>query len=108
MAVLTEVEHISSILDQATFNQGVNKVVGEQPVPVARIDEGVDLVYGSFPYQQRAKGVDGRRLIGKSTTQPVLAVREKARFVPLPYAEDVIRHPLRRRLEEILETLSVK
>ena len=100
MAALQEVEHL---LDKATLGQGA-EVVNGAVVSVATLGVGVDLVYGVFGYQKRAIGVEGRLLIPDLTTQPVLAVREERRITPLPYAEDVVAHPLSQRL---LEALSI-
>lgn len=106
MAALPEIEHISYLLSRATSKTAA-EVIKEETVTIARIEEGIDLVYGLFHYQTRGVGVPGRALTFKTTMQPVLAVRERGRIVPLPYAEDVTRHPLRDKLEDVLIALSL-
>ena len=101
MAALHEIE---ALLNRAKPVAVEPEVIRGKRVAVATISEGVDLVYGLFPYNQRAVGFPDRLLTLARTYQPVFAVKEGDRVTTLAYAEDVEGHPLRDRLKGILSS----
>lgn len=103
MAALQELE---LLLNRATLSALEAEVVRGGTVPVAKIGEGIDLVYGVFSYPSRGIGVPERPLTYKLTRQPVLAVKNGDEYSPLAYAEDVETHPLCEVLVGHLEALS--
>lgn len=103
-----ELECISDLLDRATVTQGAQGV--NRVVEVVELTRGVELVYGVFPYQTRAIGVQGRRLTAKLTRQPTFAVREGAIITPIPYAEDVqqLKEPLVQLVVDRLKVIGAR
>lgn len=97
-----EIEQISNLLDTAVLKQEQKEEKG--PVLVSLIDADHQLVFDILPYQRRAVGVNGRLLTPDITRQPVLAIKNEKGIKPIPYAEDVIYHPLRDKIQKALET----
>ena len=105
---MAAIQELEVLLARATPSVLEAEVVQGKVIPVAEISRGIGLVYGVFPYQRRAIGVEGRALTYELTRQPILAVEERGQITPLPYAEDIIGHPLSRRLAGVLEAVSLR
>lgn len=94
----SEIQIISDILNSAVAEVGAS--TNGKSKHVRNLDEANALIYGQFPYRRRAIVVEGRPLTVDFTAQPVLAVKDLATEIvtPLPYAENVLAHPLKGKI----------